>query len=98
MARGLSPHRLSQLARNVDALPPDASFGSQSSIPEPFEDLRPRSIVARGSAVMVHLSGCFDDKTVLIVDRGGNGLREIVLIPGEVAQPEVLWQSSSLSP
>ena len=92
MATGLSQERLAQLARDIDALPQEVILDSTSGIPAAFADLQPRTIVSRGSGVVIHLAGCFDNKAVLLVDRDELP-REIVLVPGENKASVLLWQS-----
>jgi hypothetical protein len=99
LARGLSQQRLADLFQDIQSLNPDAGQGqlyidTRTNVHDAFKDLDPQSITTDGYMARVHLSGCVDDKVLLIVkgldERGG---KEITLLPGEARDPVVLWQS-----
>ena len=96
LARGLSQPRLAKLYQDVKALGPADRISlaaSRDEIPASFRDLNPRAIRSFGDTVIIHLSGCFDDKAILQVE-GLDGTRgqQIILVPGETQKPVVLWQ------
>lgn len=88
-----------QLFRDLQAL--DTASGQHpvhldagTGIPEAFRDLAPQSIVIDGHTARVHLSGCADDK-VLLIAKGldKRGREQIALLPGEAKDARVLWRS-----
>ncbi len=98
-ARDLSQPRLAQLFCDLQAL--DTASGQHrvhldagTGIPEAFRDLAPRSIVIDGHTARVHLSGCADDK-VLLIAKGldKRGRKQIALLPGEAKDALILWRS-----
>ena len=96
MAYSLSQERLAKLALDIDTLEQKNYFTSSKNIPSEFQDINPTGIRFFGKAVIIHLSGCFDDKALLIVDGvRGNGRKTIELLPGERQEPVLLWQSAS---
>ncbi len=98
-ARSLSQPRLAQLFRDLQAL--DTAFGQHrahldagTGIPDAFRDLAAQSIVIDGHIARVHLSGCADDKVLLIAKSlDKRGREEIMLLPGEAKDARVLWRS-----
>ena len=98
-ARSLSQPRLAQLFRDLQAL--DIASGqhrahldADTGIPDAFRDLAPQSIVIDGHTARVHLSGCADDKVLLVatgLDKRGR--EEIMLLPGEAKDALVIWRS-----
>ncbi len=67
---------------------------ADTGIPDAFRDLAAQSIVIDGHIARVHLSGCADDKVLLIatgLDKRGR--EQIVLLPGEAKDARVLWRS-----
>lgn len=65
-----------------------------TGIPDAFRDLAPQSIAIDGHIARVHLSGCADDKALLIatgLDKRGR--EEITLRPGEAKDALMLWRS-----
>ena len=97
-ARGLSQSRLAQLFRDLQALdtasgPHRVHLDASSGIPDAFRDLAPQSIAIDGHIARVHLSGCADDK-VLLIAKGldKRGREEIMLLPGEAKDALVLWR------
>lgn len=98
-ARSLSQSRLAQLFRDLQAL--DIASGqhrahldADTGIPDAFRDLAPQSIMIDGHTARVHLSGCADDKVLLIatgLDKRGR--KQIALLPGEAKDACVLWRS-----
>src|SRR5690349_7558188 len=55
--------------------------------------LQPEGVLDFGSTVLIHLSGCVDDKSYLHVEGLGKpqGEHRIVLAPGERLDSEQLW-------
>ena len=56
--------------------------------------LGPISVTSYGDSVRIHPAGCYDDKTVLLVesiDESSNA--KISLMPGEQLQSETLWEA-----
>lgn len=100
MARSMSQPGLAQLFRDMQTLNPPAGQGpifldARSGIPDAFKDLDPQSITSDGVTARVHLSGCADDKVLLIVKGIDNsGRKKITLLPGEAKDPVLLWQSN----
>jgi hypothetical protein len=99
-AKGLSQQRLAQLYRDTADLDLASSSNvrlfkdGKSAIPDQFKYLKPQSIVSDGSIARIHLSGCVDDKVLLIVQGlDGKGHKEITLVPGEAQASIVLWLS-----
>lgn len=98
-ARGLSQPRLAQLFRDLQSL--DAVSGRHrvhldagTGIPDAFHDLAPKSIVIDGQIARVHLSGCADDKVLLVAKGlGMSGDKQIALLPGEAHDAQMLWRS-----
>lgn len=98
-ARSLSQPTLAQLFRDLQAL--DTASGQHrahldagTGIPDVFRDLAPQSIAIDGHTARVHLSGCADDKVLLIatgLDKRGR--EQIVLLPGEAKDARVIWRS-----
>ena len=73
-------------------MPMIVAYGNGKEIPRSIADLRPRSLTLTDRMAIVHLSGCMDDKVslnVLGLDSKQKG--EVVLDPGEVKDPIVLW-------
>lgn len=67
---------------------------SQPRLAQLFRDLAPQSIAIDGHIARVHLSGCADDKALLIatgLDRRGR--EEITLRPGEAKDALMLWRA-----
>jgi len=99
LARSLSQPRLAQLFRDVETLSPAAGqdrirMDIRSGIPDVFKDINPQSIVIDGHTARMHLSGCADDKVLLVVKGiGNNGRKQIALLPGEVKGAVLLWKS-----
>ncbi len=101
LARSLSQARLAQLFREVQSLRPAADLGRthidiRAGMPDTFKYLDPQSITITIDArtARVHLSGCADDKVLLVVKGiGNNDRKKIVLLPGESKDASVLWQS-----
>jgi len=99
MARGLPQQRLARLFDDMRAMRPAqgympmiVAYGNGKEIPRSIADLRPRSLTLTDRMAIVHLSGCMDDKVslnVLGLDSKQKG--EVVLDPGEVKDPIVLW-------
>lgn len=98
-ARSLPQPRLAQLFRDLQSLDTASGqhrvhFDAGTGIPDAFHDLAPQSIAIDGHVALVHLSGCVDDKVVLIatgLDKRGR--EEIMLLPGEANDAFVLWRS-----
>ena len=99
-AKGLSQQRLAQLVRDLEVLGPShpsqgrVMIDAGSGIPDSLQDLHPRSIVTDGSMARIHLSGCVDDKVLLLVRGIGNPAQEVSLLPGEAEEAVVLWHSN----
>lgn len=98
-ARNLSQPRLARLFRDLQALDTHSRQGrmhldARTGIPDAFRDLNPQSIAIDGHTARVHLSGCADDK-VLLIARGldKRGREEIALLPGEAKNILILWRS-----
>lgn len=98
-ARSLSQPRLAQLFRDLQSLGTASvqhrvHFDAGTGIPDAFRDLAPRSITIDGHTARVHLSGCADDK-VLLIAKGldKHGREQITLLPGEAKDTLVLWRS-----
>lgn len=98
-ARSLSQPRLAQLFRDLQALDTASArhrvhLDAGSGIPGAFRDLAPQSIVIDGHTARIHLSGCADDK-VLLIAKGldKRGRKQIALLPGEAKDALVLWRS-----
>ncbi len=97
-ARSLSQPRLAQLFRDLQAL--DIASGQRrvyldatTGVPDVFHDLAPQSIAVDGHTARVHLSGCVDDKVMLIatgLDKRGRA--EITLLPGEAKDALIMWR------
>jgi hypothetical protein len=98
LARGLSEQRLSQLFDDLEShaaghYQAPVHMDRRTGIPAPFQDLEPRSIAIDGSTAVVHLSGCVDDKVLLVARGVGHAnQRKIVLLPGEEGLPTTLWE------
>ena len=81
------------------ALTADAHQGrihidARSGIPDVFKDLDPQYISSDGQRARLHLSGCGDDKVLLVVEGLGDGEgKKITLLPGEAARAILLWKS-----
>lgn len=98
-ARSLSQPRFAQLFRDLQSLGTASGqhrvhFDASTGIPDAFRDLAPHSIAIDGHTARVHLSGCADDK-VLLIAKGldKHGREEITLLPGEAKNSRVLWRS-----
>jgi len=98
-AHSLSQPRLTQLFRDLEKLSSTTGqdrlhIDTRTGIPDAFKDLDPQSIVIDGHTARVHLTGCVDDKVLLVVkgirDRGR---KEITLLPGESKGAVRLWKS-----
>lgn len=98
-ARDLSQPRLARFFRDLRAI--DAASGQHrvhldagTGVPDAFRDLAPQSIAIDGHTARVHLSGCADDKVLLIATGlDGRGREQITLLPGEAKDAHVLWRS-----
>lgn len=98
-ARGLSQARLAHVFRDLQSL--DAASGQHrlhldagTGIPDAFHDLAPQSITIDGHIARVHLSGCADDKVILIAKGLDNSRdKEITLLAGETEGAQMLWRS-----
>ncbi len=98
-ARSLSPPRLAQLFRDLQALDTASGrhrlhFDADTGVPDAFRDLAPQSIAIDGHIARVHLSGCADAKVLLIatgLDKRSR--KEITLRPGEAKDALMLWRS-----
>lgn len=98
-ARGLSQPRLARFFRDLQSL--DAASGQHrlhldagTGIPDAFHDLAPQSITIDGHIARVHLSGCADDKVILIAKGLDNSRdKEIMLLAGETEGAQMLWRS-----
>jgi hypothetical protein len=91
-ARALTQARLGQLVRDVESLGKNVRF-EKHEIPAQFRDLKLHSIISRGDAVFLHLSGCMDDKVHLVVRRG-----DVALTLGEAKGRQLLFQSTAGAP
>ncbi len=97
-ARALSQERLAKLhadlarLRTPDDLP-SGQWHAMKDIPAEFSDLHPRELLFDGRSARVHLSGCVDDKVMLVATGlDGNGRRLIRPLPAEVDRGAiVLW-------
>lgn len=89
-ARALPPARLAQLANDLAALP-DSFDAGHDRIPAAFGDLRPVRVQARGGGKLVHLSGCFDDRVLLVLQTASGRQRQLHLHDGNSHKVEVLW-------
>lgn len=88
-ARALSHERLASLHADLARLqvPDDVPTGhwyTVKDIPAEFSDLHPRELLVDGRSARVYLSGCVDDKVMLVATgMDGNGPRLVRLLPGE---------------
>lgn len=88
-ARQLPQERLARLHADLASLktPDDVPAGVWHvvrDIPAEFSDLHPRELLLDGRSARVHLSGCVDDKVMLVATGlDGRGQRLIRLLPGE---------------
>ncbi len=100
LSRGLSQPMLAKLFIDLQALSTAAGqdrvhIDARTRMPDAFSDLDPQSIVIDGHTARMHLSGCADDKVLLVVKGIGNsGRKEIALLPGEAKGAVVLWTSN----
>ena len=95
-ARSLSPERLERLAADLSAFSAEKDrkiLDSRNGIPPAFSDLRPEAIMVGSSVNGVHLSGCADDKVLIILKTQSGGKQQLVLLPGEAKDPVLLWRS-----
>ena len=98
MVQALSPNRLDQLAADLILAEASSSaskqFDERTGIPGAFQDLHPTKIVVDPVAgSRVYLSGCVDDKALIVMRSLGSGQHMMVLLPGEYQKEIVLWQS-----
>lgn len=65
----------------------------RAPLPTELSMLEPKGILGSGSRVMIHLSGCVDDKSYLRIEGLGreNDKKRIVLDPGEHLGLIQLW-------
>ncbi len=95
-ARSLSLERLQRLAADLSAFYKEKDqqiFDSRSGIPPQFTDLHPVAVMVGSSRTGVHLSGCADDKVLIILKTQAGGRQELVLLPGEAKDQVLLWRS-----
>lgn len=98
-ASSLSQARLARFFRDLQSL--DTASGQHrlhldagTGIPDTFHDLAPQSITIDGHIARVHLSGCADDKVILIAKGLDNSRdKEITLLAGEAQGAQTLWRS-----
>ena len=63
---------------------PPGVWHTLKDIPAEFSDLHPRELLVDGRSARVYLSGCVDDKVMLVATGlDGSGQRLIRLLPGE---------------
>lgn len=98
-ASSLSQARLARFFRDLQSV--DTASGQHrlhldagTGIPDAFHDLAPQSITIDGHIARVHLSGCADDKVILIAKGFDNSRdKEITLLAGEAQGAQTLWRS-----
>ncbi len=96
----LSPQRIEKLAADMKALAASASadpngirsYDEKTGIPPEFSDLKPRGIRVSAPSVSMHLSGCVDDKAMVILSDTGDE-QWLTLHRGEAKEPKMLWRS-----
>lgn len=100
-ARALSQERLAKLHADLARLktPDDVQPGvwhTVKDIPADFSDLHPRALLIDGRSAHVYLSGCVDDKVMLVATGvDGSGPQRVRLLPGEdEVGAIVLWEST----
>ena len=99
LARSLSQQRLAKLFSDVQALDlagqPQLYIDTRTNTPSAFADLQVQSIASDGHTARLHLSGCVDDKVLLVIKGlGSSGRKQVSLLPGEAKSSVVLWQSN----
>jgi hypothetical protein len=97
LVQSLSLPRLEQLHRDLTALQaayPNTvkTFDRATGIPSAFADLHPEAVVIDPVMTRIHLSGCVDDKVMILLRDFGKEDQELVLLKGEAQGEVVLWR------
>ncbi|CAN7564366.1 hypothetical protein LJR143_003946 [Pseudoxanthomonas sp. LjRoot143] len=97
-ARALTQARLTKLHADLARLEtpadlPPGQWHAVKDIPVEFSDLHPRELLVDGRSARIYLSGCVDDKIMLVATgMDGSESRRIRLLPREDAGAAiVLW-------
>lgn len=66
-------------------------------LPAAADAIHARYAQVSGEAVMFKLSGCLDDQVFVVVDLATRPSEQrIVLVPGELGKPELLWSAGPI--
>jgi hypothetical protein len=97
-AESLSENELQEVFMTVQSLKPgyycsaDEKIANCMPIPDQLSTLNPRSIRRGGNSALIHLAGCVDDKSELMIRGLDSGTGAIDLAPGEAQFPIPLWK------
>lgn len=94
-AKALTQDQLAAIYATVEQASREKRIAALVRAPVPTElsMLKPKGILGSDSRVMIHLSGCVDDKSYLRIEGLGreNEEKRIVLDPGEHLDLILLW-------
>jgi hypothetical protein len=97
-AKSLSENELQVVFMTTQSLEPgyycsaDEKIANCMPIPDQLAALNPKSIRRERNSALIHLAGCADDKSELMIRGLDSGKGSIDLAPGEAQFPIPLWK------